>query len=127
VFLTFLAFVVVVVHSCKPNCPTPTPPVAPSPPVVLTPPSGGGSCPIDALQLNVCANVLNLVKLNLPVGNNQCCPLLDGLVDLDATICLCTAIKANVLGINANADVDVRILLNYCGKTYPADFTCPSN
>jgi hypothetical protein len=48
-------------------------------------------------------------------------------VDLDAAICLCTAIKANVLGISVNADVDVRILLNYCGKTCPADFTCPSN
>jgi hypothetical protein len=31
-----------------------------------------------------------------------CCPLLDGLVDLEAAVCLCTAIKANVLGIHLN-------------------------
>ncbi|KAF8762885.1 hypothetical protein HU200_008967 [Digitaria exilis] len=127
VFLTVLSFVAFVVHSCEPNCPTPAPPVSPSPPAVPTPPSGSGSCPIDALKLNLCANVLNLLKLNLPVGNDQCCPLLQGLVDLDAALCLCTAIKANILGINVNADIDVSILLNHCGKTCPADFTCPSN
>ncbi|CAN6210538.1 unnamed protein product [Urochloa humidicola] len=125
VFLAVLSFAVVVVHSCEPNCPTP--PVSPSPPVVPTPPSNGGSCPIDVLKLSVCANMLKLLKLNLPIGNDQCCPLLDGLVDLDAAVCLCTAIKANILGINLNADIDVSILLNHCGKTCPADFTCPSN
>nr|CAB3453244.1 unnamed protein product [Digitaria exilis] len=116
-----------VVLSCEPSCPTPTPPVAPSPLAMPTPPSSSGSCPIDALKLNVCANVLNFLKLNLPVGNDQCCPLLQGLVDLDAAICLCTAIKANVLGINLNADIDLSILLNHCGKTCPEDFKCPSN
>ncbi|KAJ1261631.1 hypothetical protein BS78_09G045400 [Paspalum vaginatum] len=107
-------------HGCEPYCPTPTPPVVP------TPSGGGGSCPINALKLQVCANVLNLLKLNLPVvGNEQCCPLLQGLVDLDAAVCVCTAIRANVLGINLNVPVDLRLLLNNCGKVCPADFTCP--
>ncbi|XP_062180699.1 14 kDa proline-rich protein DC2.15-like [Phragmites australis] len=35
-------------------------------------------------------------------GHDPCCSLLDGLVDLEAAICLCTAIKANNLGINLN-------------------------
>uniref|UniRef100_A0A453J9J3 Hydrophobic seed protein domain-containing protein n=1 Tax=Aegilops tauschii subsp. strangulata TaxID=200361 RepID=A0A453J9J3_AEGTS len=39
---------------------------------------------------------------------------------------LCTAIKANVLGIKLNVPVDLVLLLNQCGKTCPADFTCPS-
>ncbi|WVZ62400.1 hypothetical protein U9M48_012156 [Paspalum notatum var. saurae] len=125
--LAVLSFAAAVVHSCEPNCPTPNPPPAPSPPVVPTP-SDSGSCPIDALKLEVCANVLNLLKLNIPVSvNDECCPLLEGLTDLDAAICLCTAIKANVLGINIKVPIDLSILLNHCGKTCPPDFTCPSN
>ncbi|CAM0149741.1 unnamed protein product [Urochloa decumbens] len=120
--LSVLAFAVAV-HGCTSYCPTP--PVIPTPPVVPTP-SGGGSCPINALKLNVCANVLNLLKLNIPgLGNDQCCPLLQGLVDLDAAVCLCTAIKANILGINLNVPVDLSLLLNHCGKVCPADFACP--
>ncbi|CAL5021604.1 unnamed protein product [Urochloa decumbens] len=120
--LSALAFAVAV-HGCTPYCPTP--PVIPTPPVTPTP-SGGGSCPINALKLNVCANVLNLLKLNIPgLGNDQCCPLLQGLVDLDAAVCLCTAIKANILGINLNVPVDLSLLLDHCGKVCPADFTCP--
>ncbi|VAI25613.1 unnamed protein product [Triticum turgidum subsp. durum] len=88
---------------------------------------GGGTCSIDTLKLKVCANVLNLLKLNLGVPTDeQCCPLLSGLADLDAAVCLCTAIKANVLGIKLNVPVDLVLLLNQCGKTCPADFTCPS-
>ncbi|KAG2658907.1 cortical cell-delineating protein-like [Panicum virgatum] len=123
---TVLAFAADVVHGCAPYCPTTTPPVVPPPPVVPTPSGGGGSCPINALKLQVCANVLNLLKLNIPgLGNDQCCPLLQGLVDLDAAVCLCTAIKANILGINLNVPIDLSLLLNHCGKVCPADFTCP--
>ncbi|XP_062217127.1 cortical cell-delineating protein-like [Phragmites australis] len=107
------------VHGCAPYCPTPTPPVVPTP-------SGGGSCPINALKLSVCANVLNLLKISLPPQNDDCCPLLQGLVNLDAALCLCTAIKANILGININVPVDLSLLLNHCGKICPADFTCPN-
>nr|AGQ04563.1 LTP1 [Oryza officinalis] len=110
------------VQACEPYCPTPTPPVMPPP----SPSGGGGKCPIDALKLSVCANVLNLLKLKIGVPESeQCCPLLGGLVDLDAAVCLCTAIKANILGINLNIPVDLSLLLNYCHKTCPSDFTCP--
>ena len=86
-----------VAHGCTPYCPTPTPPIIP-PPVVPTPSTG--RCSIDTLKLKVCANVLNLLKLKLGVpANEQCCPLIGGLADLDAAVCLCTAIKANILEI----------------------------
>ncbi|GJN09383.1 hypothetical protein PR202_ga27386 [Eleusine coracana subsp. coracana] len=131
VLLSLFALVVsmaVAVHGCAPYCPTPSLP--PPAPVVPTPPSGGGgSCPINALKLSVCANVLSLLKLNIPgvIGSDdQCCPLLSGLVDLDAAVCLCTAIKANILGINLNIPIDLSLLLNHCGKICPADFTCPN-
>ena len=117
--LTVLSTALALVHGCTPYCPTP-PVVSPPPP----PSGGGGSCPINALKLEVCANVLNLLKLNIPPKNDQCCPLLEGLVDLDAAVCLCTAIKANILGINLNLPIDLSLILNNCGKNCPNDFHC---
>jgi len=52
-----------------------------------------------------------------------CCSL-KGLVDLEAAVCLCTAIKANVLGIPLNVPVDLSVILNYCGKNVPRGFQC---
>ncbi|KAJ3681877.1 hypothetical protein LUZ60_014450 [Juncus effusus] len=111
-----------VTPSPKPYVPTPNPYV-PTP----TSPSGStGKCPMDALKLGVCANVLNLVK-GVKVGmppKEPCCPLLDGLIDLEAALCLCTAIKANVLGININLPINLSLVLNFCGKGVPEGFKC---
>ncbi|VAI35408.1 unnamed protein product [Triticum turgidum subsp. durum] len=97
----------------------PTPPVAPAPLI-------GGSCPINPLKITVCSNVLLLLKLRINVPETeQCCPLLSGLADLDAAVCVCTAIKANLLGlIPVDIPVDLTLLLNHCNKTYPSTFTC---
>ncbi|VAI25610.1 unnamed protein product [Triticum turgidum subsp. durum] len=123
----FLALSLVLVGTSH-GCGSSTPPIAVPPPAVPVPtPGGGGTCSINTLKLSACANVLNLLKLNLGVpASEQCCPLLSGLADLDAAVCLCTAIKANVLGIKLNVPVDLVLLLNQCGKTCPADFTCPN-
>ncbi|CAI0413452.1 unnamed protein product [Linum tenue] len=86
-----------------------------------------GKCPIDALKLGVCADVLgNLLKLK--VGNppvQPCCSLINGLVDLEAAVCLCTAIKANILGINLNIPLSLSLLLNVCKQKVPSGFQCP--
>ncbi|KAL3829872.1 hypothetical protein ACJIZ3_018674 [Penstemon smallii] len=107
----------------------------PSPPGTGTPPSKGpspgpkgGKCPKDTLKLGVCANLLNDL-VNVVVGSPPknpaaCCSLIGGLADLDAAVCLCTAIKANVLGINLNVPVSLSLLLNYCGKKVPSGFQC---
>ncbi|CAL1401413.1 unnamed protein product [Linum trigynum] len=113
--------------------PTPSSPTTPSTPKP-TPPSpttpstgGGGKCPIDALKLGVCADVLaNL--LNLKLGSppvQPCCSLINGLVDVEAAVCLCTAIKANILGINLNVPVSLSLLLNACNQKVPSGFQCP--
>ncbi|XP_071703803.1 14 kDa proline-rich protein DC2.15-like isoform X1 [Rutidosis leptorrhynchoides] len=90
------------------------------------------TCPKDTLKLGVCADVLNDL-VHLVVGTppkTPCCSLLGDLVDLDsghyieAAVCLCTAIKANVLGINLNVPVSLSLLLNYCGKHVPKGFQC---
>uniref|UniRef100_A0A0E0MAK2 Bifunctional inhibitor/plant lipid transfer protein/seed storage helical domain-containing protein n=1 Tax=Oryza punctata TaxID=4537 RepID=A0A0E0MAK2_ORYPU len=84
-----------------------------------------GKCPADALKLGVCANVLDLIKAKAGVpATEPCCPLLNGLVDLEAAVCLCTAIKANVLGINLNLPIHLSLILNFCGKGVPTGFMC---
>ncbi|KAK1273549.1 hypothetical protein QJS04_geneDACA012401 [Acorus gramineus] len=105
------------------KCPPPPVPVNPvNPPVV---PNKYPKCPRDALKLGVCADLLGLV--NVVLGSqldSPCCSLLAGLADLEAAVCLCTAIKANVLGINLNLDVSLSLLLNVCGSNTPEGFKC---
>ncbi|KAH8482769.1 hypothetical protein H0E87_030016 [Populus deltoides] len=70
------------------------------------------TCPRDTLKLGACADILGLV--NVVVGSppyTKCCPLLEGLADLEVALCLCTAIKASVLGINLNVPVALSVLL----------------
>ncbi|ONI22610.1 hypothetical protein PRUPE_2G139400 [Prunus persica] len=69
---------------------------------------------------------LNFVFFTAVSSNHHtpCCSLIAGLSDVDAAVCLCTAIKANVLGINLNVPVSLSLLLNYCGKSVPTDFQC---
>ncbi|KAK5782781.1 14 kDa proline-rich protein DC2.15-like [Gossypium arboreum] len=94
----------------------------------LTPtptPSARGRCPRDALKLGVCANVLSLV--NVTVGSPPvmpCCSLLNGLIDLEAAACLCTAIRANFLGLKLNVPVSLSLLLNVCSRNVPTGFQC---
>lgn len=104
--------------------PTPPPPVAkPSPP-----PPKQQTCPIDALTLGACVDVLGGL-LHVGVGRGSvkhaCCPLLEGIADLDAAICLCTTIKARLASIvNLAVPVTLELLVN-CGKNQPAEFQCP--
>uniref|UniRef100_A0A0E0MAI7 Bifunctional inhibitor/plant lipid transfer protein/seed storage helical domain-containing protein n=1 Tax=Oryza punctata TaxID=4537 RepID=A0A0E0MAI7_ORYPU len=120
-----VSLLVVAVAIACPDCPAPKPKPKPMPPAPK-PYGGGSSCPRDALKLHVCANVLGLVKAKVGAvaPYEPCCSLLDGLVDLDAAVCLCTAIKANVLGIKLNLPVDLSLILNNCGKICPSDYQC---
>ncbi|KAM0880552.1 hypothetical protein ACQ4PT_033502 [Festuca glaucescens] len=83
---------------------------------------GYGSCPKDALKVKACLNVLDLLKVNVNTPRDEhCCSLLNGLAGLDAAVCLCTNIHANVLGL---VKLDLRLILNSCGKVCPTDFQC---
>lgn len=84
--------------------------------------SRGNPCPTKALaDLKVCADVLVLLKLKINVpSNQQCCPLLGNLVNLDLAACLCAAIRLNVIGIPINLPLDVPLVLNYCGRNATA-------
>ncbi|KAI4337304.1 hypothetical protein L6164_015737 [Bauhinia variegata] len=114
--VAFSAFADVAGDNCKPPSPKPKP--APSP--------SAEHCPKDALKLGVCADLLGLISvvIGTPPSGDKCCPLLKGLVDLEAAACLCIAIKANVLGINLNVPVTLSLLLSACQKTLPPGFQC---
>ncbi|XP_058781030.1 14 kDa proline-rich protein DC2.15-like [Vicia villosa] len=100
--------------SCPPS-PKPTPP-----------PSSQDHCPKDTLKLGVCADILGLVNVVVgdPPSGSNCCALLKGLVDLEAAACLCTAIKANVLGINLNVPITLTWILSACQKDVPPGYQC---
>ncbi|CAA7054418.1 unnamed protein product [Microthlaspi erraticum] len=101
-----------------PHIPKPTP-TTPTTPVIET-------CPKDALKVGVCVNALNLLNVTLgapPV--KPCCSLIAGLVDLEAAVCLCTALKASILGININLPINLSLLLNVCSRKSPPGFQCP--
>ncbi|RYR70410.1 hypothetical protein Ahy_A03g016902 [Arachis hypogaea] len=83
-------------------------------------PSGGrgtAACPCDALGLSACAN-----RRAPPVA--PCCSFFNGLVDLEAAGCLCTALKANLLGRNLNIPISLGLLLNACSRNVPRGFQC---
>ncbi|WJX41744.1 hypothetical protein P8452_29056 [Trifolium repens] len=105
--------------SCPPS-PKPTPSPSTSPP-------SQGKCPKDTLKLGVCADLLGLVNVIIgnPPSGSKCCALIQGLADLEAALCLCTALKANVLGINLNVPITLSLILSACQKTVPSSFQCP--
>ncbi|KAA3460232.1 14 kDa proline-rich protein DC2.15-like [Gossypium australe] len=111
------------------SCPSPNPKPKPKPKPKPNPtpsPSSSGKCPRDALKLGVCADLLGGL-LNVTIGTppvQPCCSLIQGLADLEAAVCLCTAIKANILGINLNVPLSLSLLLNVCSKKVPSGFQC---
>ncbi|MQL77868.1 hypothetical protein Taro_010290 [Colocasia esculenta] len=127
--LNLIFFTTVSATSCAPPKVKPPkvkpPPVKPppvKPPPVKPVPE---SCPRDTVKLGACGDVLNLLKAKLGVPPKEpCCTLLEGLADAEAAVCLCTVVKASVLGINLNLPVDLSLLLNYCGKKVPDGYKC---
>ncbi|CAI0381417.1 unnamed protein product [Linum tenue] len=82
-------------------------------------------CSIDLVNLAVCAPLLN-VKVGDPTGaaSKPCCAALLGLTDLEAAVCLCTALKADLLGLNVDAPLALNLLLSTCHKNAPPAFQC---
>lgn len=93
------------------------------------------TCP----DLNVCANIANNL-LNVQFGSqarSECCVLLNGLVDADAAVCLCTSLKTtnlggvigSALGLLGNLtgsilDKELLAIFNACGLNSPINYHC---
>lgn len=126
-FLALNILFFTLVSACE-TCPgtNPNPKPKPKPKPKPTPSPSKGTCPRDTLKLGVCANLLGGL-LGITIGTppkKPCCTLIEGLADLEAAVCLCTAIKANILGINLNVPLSLSVLLNVCSKKVPKGFVC---
>ncbi|KAK9196448.1 hypothetical protein WN943_004576 [Citrus x changshan-huyou] len=103
--------------------PPPTPEVKPTPPppvVKPPPPPKLGAC-VDVLEGLIHTGLARNVK-------KKCCPLLYGLANLDAAICLCTAIRIKALNlIDILAPFSLHVLVTDCDKHPPVGFQCPTN
>ncbi|PON61897.1 HMW glutenin [Trema orientale] len=119
-FIVFNLMLFNCVTSNKVPCP---PKITPSPAPV---PKTQGKCPKDTLKFGVCGSWLGLVTEVVGTKpSKECCTLIKGLADLEAALCLCTAIKANVLGvIKVKVPIAVSLLVNACGKKVPEGFVC---
>ncbi|XP_074266299.1 cortical cell-delineating protein-like [Silene latifolia] len=106
---------------CSNYVPTPTP-TTPLPPSCPTP--ADGKCPNDALKIAACTEVL----MAMEERKSECCSLLDGLVGVDASLCLCTRLKAALLGFPVlNLSISSALLPNLCGKgDLNTRFQCPT-
>ncbi|CAL9758029.1 unnamed protein product [Musa acuminata subsp. burmannicoides] len=115
----------------------PWPPALRRPPRVLPPVEGGGglpgasppaTCSLDHLKLGLCLDVLGGL-VHLGAGNpaeNVCCPVLHGLLELEAAVCLCTAIKLRILNLDIYIPLALQLLIT-CGKNPPSGSLCPLN
>ncbi|XP_057416766.1 LOW QUALITY PROTEIN: 36.4 kDa proline-rich protein [Lotus japonicus] len=114
-----------------PSTPTPTTPGSGSCPPPKSPPGGGGgsqaTCPIDTLKLGSCVDLLGgLIHIGLgDPAVNKCCPVLQGLVEVEAAACLCTTLKLKLLNLNIYVPLALQLLVA-CGKTPPPGTPAPS-
>ncbi|XP_062184751.1 36.4 kDa proline-rich protein-like [Phragmites australis] len=96
-------------------------PPPPSPPTP-TPSPPSDTCPMDALKLGACVDLLGN-EVHIGDANVQCCPLVKGVAGLSAAACLCTAIKAKVLDLSVYVPIALEVLVN-CGCAVPPGYTC---
>ena len=106
-------------HGGRKACPPPPSPPTPTP----SPPSpSSDTCPIDALKLGACVDLLGN-EVHIGDANVQCCPLVNGVAGLSAAACLCTTIKAKLLDLTVYVPIALKLLVN-CGCAVPPGYTC---
>ena len=135
--LMFSIFIILsfvrVVHS---DCPLPPTPMncsqhLPAAPLSTDSPSAKPDptqtrCPMDMLKFGSCSDIPGLVHMVMgtPPSGIPCCAMLGGLARMEMAMCLCMAIKANILGLNLNVPIACSVVLSACQQTTPPGFTC---
>ncbi|ESW19596.1 hypothetical protein PHAVU_006G138600 [Phaseolus vulgaris] len=76
--------------------------------------------PPECPELGLCLDVLNLGNTLSP-GNN-CCSILGGLVQVNATVCICDKARTQILGIPLNINLVVSQIIDLCRQNQT--FTC---
>ncbi|KAH6817346.1 Bifunctional inhibitor/lipid-transfer protein/seed storage 2S albumin superfamily protein [Perilla frutescens var. frutescens] len=109
-----------------PNLPLPLPPVVEPPKgKSCPPPPSKETCPIDTLKLGACVDLLGGL-VHVVLGDpavSECCPIISGLVELEAAACLCTTLKIKALNLKIYVPLALELLVT-CGKTPPPGYTC---
>ncbi|CAN0908547.1 14 kDa proline-rich protein DC2.15 [Linum grandiflorum] len=85
------------------------------------------TCSYDVTRLSICTDLLGYllrIRIGTAPPSGPCCTLITGVADLEAAVCVCAALKANVLGPVLNLNVALTLLLNQCGRPVPSGFTC---
>ncbi|XP_016491636.1 putative lipid-binding protein At4g00165 [Nicotiana tabacum] len=118
--------VILVFFTCVSSHNVPCPPTPKSKPVTTSPTKAPAKCPKDTLKFGVCGDWLGLIHEVIGAKpSSQCCALLEGIADVEAALCLCTAIKVNALGaLNLKIPIAISLVLNSCGKKVPKGFKC---
>ncbi|MBA0808807.1 hypothetical protein Gohar_024517, partial [Gossypium harknessii] len=71
---------------------------------------------------------VNQIDTSLIGNEYKAMSLIRGLADLEAALCICNGIRANVLGIiDINLPISLTILLNNCGREPSVDYQCIPN
>lgn len=110
---------------CKKHKKPKTTPNIPPINIIPSPPTETTTCPIDTLKLGACVDLLGGL-VHIGIGNpviNECCPIIQGLVEIEAAVCLCTTLKLKLLNLNLYVPLALQLLLT-CGKTPPPGYTC---
>ncbi|KAK8969481.1 36.4 kDa proline-rich protein [Platanthera guangdongensis] len=89
------------------------------------PPPPPAKCSLDILKLELCLDVLGgLVNLGFAPVQSYCCPVIQGLLELEAAACLCAAINLKLLNLNIYIPLALEVLIT-CGKDPPLGYFCP--
>eukprot|EP00252_Welwitschia_mirabilis_P022820 TRINITY_DN6282_c0_g1_i1.p1 TRINITY_DN6282_c0_g1~~TRINITY_DN6282_c0_g1_i1.p1 ORF type:complete len:134 (+),score=16.34 TRINITY_DN6282_c0_g1_i1:87-488(+) len=111
---------------CCGYCPPATVKPSPAPATTSPTPPSPVYCPINVLKLGACVDLLGgLVHVSLgDPAVNTCCPLIAGVADVEAALCLCTTLKLKLLSLNVYLPLALELLVA-CGKNPPPGFKCP--
>jgi hypothetical protein len=82
------------------------------------------TCPRDVIKLGDCTSILGWINYSIGVPSTHCCTFLSGLIDFDFAICMCTALRANIMGVVVNIPIAFTQLINFCARQIPDDFEC---
>ncbi|XP_059654254.1 14 kDa proline-rich protein DC2.15-like [Cornus florida] len=88
-------------------------------------PQAKKTCPENVLKFGVCGGLMNYL-MHFEVGKPpmNCCKLMNGMFEFEAAVCLCMAMKANIMGFNMNIPFAMTLILDFCGKKTPPDYKC---
>jgi len=80
--------------------------IAPSP--AIQPPPPPRECP----ELGLCLDILGLGQGS---PSKDCCPILRGLIEVGAIVCICDKLRSATLGINIDVNLALVLMLKFCG------------